>query len=57
MEIIGGICAVIALGVFIGLTAYEWLLWRERTKAEIRKLEAEAHFFDAVTAELEAYHE
>ena len=57
MEIIGGICAVIALGVFIGLTAYEWLLWRERTKAEIRKLEAEAHFFDAVMAELEAYHE
>lgn len=57
MEIIGGICAVIALGVLMGLAAYEWILWRERTKAEILKLEAETRFFDAMTVELEDFHE
>lgn len=57
MEIVGSICAVVALGAFIGLVAYEWILWRKRTLAEIDKLNAEARFIDAMTAELEAYHE
>lgn len=57
MEVIGSICAIVALGAFLGLATYEWLLWRKRTLAEIDKLNAEKRFFDAMTAELEAYHE
>lgn len=46
MEIIGYICAVAATGAFIALAVYEWLLWRERTKAETLKFTSEAYFYD-----------
>lgn len=53
MEIIGYICAVAATGAFIALAVYEWLLWRERTKAEILKLKAETHFLVAAADAVE----
>lgn len=45
MEIVGSICAVVVLGLFIGLATYECLLWRKRTLAETAKLEAESTFY------------
>ena len=52
MEVIGSICAIVALGAFLGIVTYEWLLWRKRTLVETAKFEAEADFYRVAAAAL-----